>query len=190
MMALVMGVTFIFSIGDLHSVLATPTNQPFIQVFYNSTQSYAGATIMTSIIIVMLGSTCVSETATASRQLWSFARDGGVPLSGWLSYVSPRWNIPINSICVTAVVSALLSLINIGSYTALNAINSLGIVSLLFSYEVTIGCLIVRRLRGPPLPKRRWSLGRYGLAINIASLCLITPVLFFAFWPVSQPVTP
>jgi choline transport protein len=38
-MAVVMGVTFIFCIGDIDSVLASPTNEPFIQVFYNATQS-------------------------------------------------------------------------------------------------------------------------------------------------------
>ncbi|KAK4506653.1 hypothetical protein PRZ48_000385 [Zasmidium cellare] len=165
LMALVMGVTFIFSIGDLDSVLASPTGQPFIQVFYNATQSHAGATVLTSIIVVMLASTCISE-------------------------VSPRWNIPLNAIYVTAVVSSLISLINIGSYTALNAINSLGVVSLLFSYTVIIGCLVLRRWRGPALPRRRWSLGKYGLAVNVASLCFIVPVLFFAFWPVARPVTP
>jgi len=29
---------------------------------------------MTSIIVIMLTSACISEVATASRQLWSFAR--------------------------------------------------------------------------------------------------------------------
>lgn len=87
------------------------------------------------------------------------------------------------------VVSSLLSLINIGSYVALNAINSLGVVSLLFSYTVTIGCLVWRRLYGAPLPPRRWSLGRFGLAVNIVSLCFVLPILFFAFWPLATPVT-
>jgi choline transport protein len=44
-------------------------------------------------------------------------------------------------------------------------------------------------IRGPPLPPRRWSLGRYGLAVNIISLCFILPFLFFAVWPVATPVT-
>jgi choline transport protein len=120
-------------------VLASPTNEPFIQVFYNATQSYAGATIMASIIAIMLTSACISEVATASRQLWSFARDQGLPFSGWLSYVPPGWNIPLRAVFVSVVISSLLSLINIGSSVALNAINSLGVVSLLFSYTVTIG---------------------------------------------------
>jgi choline transport protein len=138
-MTLIMGVTFIFCIGDIDSVLASPTNEPFIQVFYNATQSYAGTTIMTSIIAIMLTSACISEVATASRQLWSFARDRGLPFSHWLSDVPPGWNIPLRAVFVSVVISSLLSLVGIGSTVALNAINSLGVVSLLFSYTVTIG---------------------------------------------------
>ncbi|TKA21685.1 hypothetical protein B0A54_18021, partial [Friedmanniomyces endolithicus] len=142
-MALVMGATFIFCIGDIDDVLASPT-----------------------------------EVATASRQLWSFARDQGVPFSAWLSHVSPGWNIPIRAVLVSVVISTLLSFINIGSYVALNAINSLGVVSLLVSYTVTITCLVWRRLSGTPLPPRKWSLGRYGLTINLIALAFVLPVLF------------
>ncbi|KAK5125220.1 hypothetical protein LTR85_000896 [Meristemomyces frigidus] len=189
LMCLVMGVTFIFCIGDLDTVLDSPTGQPFIQVFYNATGSYAGTTVMTVILVIMLTSACISEVATASRQIWSFARDRGLPGSAWLAQVSPGWNIPLRAVCVSMVVSSLLSLINIGSYTALNAINSLGGTSILFSYFITIGCLVWRRLCGAPLPSRRWSLGKYGLAVNIAALIFVTPILFFYVWPLSEPVT-
>ena len=97
------------------------------------------ATIMTMIIAVMLTSACISEVATASRQLWSFARDQGLPFSHWLSHVPRGWNIPLRAVLVSVLISSLISLINIGSSVALNAINSLGVVSLLFSYTVTIG---------------------------------------------------
>ncbi|KAI6858702.1 amino acid transporter-like protein [Hortaea werneckii] len=76
-----------------------------------------------------------------------------------------------------------------GSYTAFNAFNSLGTVSILSSYTITVGCLIWRRLFGKPLPPRRWSLGRWGLAVNMFSLCLTTPMLFFYVWPLYYPVT-
>lgn len=86
-------------------------------------------------------------------------------------------------------ITALLSLINLGSSVALNAINSLGGVSFLFSYVITLVCLIWRRVRGAPLPPRRWSLGRYGLAINLVALAFLVPTLFFYCWPLAQPVT-
>lgn len=86
-------------------------------------------------------------------------------------------------------ITALLACINIGSTAALNAINSLGGVSIITSYHITIGCLALKRLKGEPLPPRRWSLGRYGLAINIAALLFLTPIWFFYFWPIARPVT-
>jgi choline transport protein len=82
-----MAVTLIFTLGDIDSILATPTFQPFIQVFYNATQSYAATNAMTAVVIILLASCCISEVATASRQIWSFARDRGLPASNWLSQV-------------------------------------------------------------------------------------------------------
>ncbi|KAK4550795.1 hypothetical protein LTR36_000375 [Oleoguttula mirabilis] len=184
-----MAVTLIFTLGDIDDILATTTGQPFIQVFYNGTRSLVATNFMVSIVIVCLTSCCISEVATASRQLWSFARDNGLPGSKWLSYVSPGWNIPLRAVLTSLVITSLLSCINLGSTTALNAINSLGGVSILGSYFMTIGCLVWRRLYGAPLPPRRWSLGRFGLPINIAALCFIAPLFFFEFWPLAQPVT-
>ncbi|KAG8158296.1 hypothetical protein KVR01_012057 [Diaporthe batatas] len=164
----------IFCIGDIESLLTTSTGQPFIQLFYNATQSYC----------------CViNEVATSSRQLWSFARDRGLPGSTWLSHVAPGLDIPLRSICLTVFITVLLSLINLGSTVALQAANSLGGVAFLFSYVITLLCLIWRRIWGAPLPARRWSLGRYGLVINLAALVFLIPTLFFYCWPLAQPVT-
>ncbi|KAK3722150.1 hypothetical protein LTR37_002583 [Vermiconidia calcicola] len=186
---ILVGITLIFCLGDLESALYSPTYQPVIQIFYNATKSRAGTTVMISVIIVIFLSACVGQVATASRQMWSFARDRGLPFSGWLEQIAPGWNIPIHAIIVSATVTSCLSLINIGSYYAFNAFNSLGTVSILFSYTITIGCLIWRRLSGNPLPARRWSLGKWGLPINIVSLCFTTPMLFFYVWPLENPVT-
>lgn len=181
-------VTVCFTIGDVESVGATPTGYPFIQIFFNATQSYAGTNVMTAIIIVMLSACAVSEVAAASRQIWSFARDAGLPGHSWLSKVSHGWNIPLPAVIVSLTVSALLSLINIGSSVALNAITSLGAISVLISYYLTIGCCIHRRFAGPELPARRWSLGKFGLAINIAALVFLTPLIFFLTWPLFKDV--
>ena len=47
-------VTLCFTIGDPAEVLKSSTGYPFIQVFYNATNSYAGTGIMTAVIIIML----------------------------------------------------------------------------------------------------------------------------------------
>lgn len=188
-LTLIMIVTLCFTLGNVDDILASPTGYPFIQVIFNATQSYVGTNILVAIVAIMLAFCAVSEVAAASRQIWSFARDGGLPGHTWLAGVSHKWNIPLPAIMVTLLIAALLSLINIGSTVALNAITSLGAVATLISYYLTIGCIIYRRIAGPELPARRWSLGRFGLAINIVALIFLTPVIFFLTWPLATPVT-
>ena len=96
-------------------------------------------------------------------------------------------NIPIRSVMVSFIITVILACINIGSTTALNAIVSLCIVALLTSYFITIACLVSKRLSGEPLPPRRWSLGRYGMFINVGALVFLFPIWFFAFWPGITP---
>jgi amino acid transporter len=61
---------------------------PFIQVFAEGTQSIGGATTMTSILIILSTFCCITNIATASRQLFAFARDQGIPFSSFFAYVS------------------------------------------------------------------------------------------------------
>ncbi|KAK0932411.1 hypothetical protein LTR29_016014 [Friedmanniomyces endolithicus] len=185
-----MAVTLCFCLGDVTSILSTATGYPFIQVFYNVTHSYAGASVMTSILILTLTSAAIAEVATASRQLWSFARDKGVPGYRWLSKITPGSNIPLNAVLVSLTVTSLLSLINIGSTAALNAILALTTCSLLASYMIVISCVLIKRMRGRPLPDSHFSLGRWGIPVNILALCYLAPVFVFSFFPAATPVTP
>ncbi|ORY11433.1 amino acid/polyamine transporter I [Clohesyomyces aquaticus] len=187
----VMLVTFCMMAGNIEDLLATPTGQPFIQVFYNATGSKAGTSAMTAIMITMATFGCVTNVATSSRQVWAFARDQGLPFSPWLAHVRPGWDLPLNSIMISYLIAVLLSLINLGSTVAFNIVTSLGTGALLCSYIVSIGCVTLKRLRKEPLLPSRFSLGRYGLPINIFSvlfLCLAFVMTFFPSVPHPTPV--
>ncbi|KAI4283791.1 MAG: hypothetical protein L6R35_005047, partial [Caloplaca aegaea] len=84
-MGFIMAITLCFCLGDLAAIVDTPTGYPFIQVFYNATQSYVATNIMVTIFLINLTACCISVVATSSRQLWSFARDNGVPFSRWFA---------------------------------------------------------------------------------------------------------
>jgi len=185
----VMLVTFCFCLTS-PDILGTPTGYPYIQVFFNATNSYAGANVMTAIIITMTVCGCISNVATASRQMWAFARDQGLPFSSFLSYVRPGLNVPINAVLVSLCISILLFLINIGSSVAFNAIASLGVASLLSSYIISFTCLVVKRMRHEPLPPARWSLGKHGLWINVVAILFLIVIWFFSFFPLAMQVDP
>jgi amino acid transporter len=84
-------VTFCFCLGDVEAVMGSKIGQfgyAFIEVFRQGTQSVAGATAMTCILIILSTFCCVTNIATSSRQLFAFARDNGVPFSAFFAYVS------------------------------------------------------------------------------------------------------
>lgn len=144
---------------------------------------------MTALLVVNVTSACISTVATVSRQTWAFARDNGLPFSAFVAHVKPGWNIPLNAIFVTFVITAIFSLINMGSTVAFNAIGSLSASALLGTYIISFTCLVMRRFEGP-LPHRRWSLGSMGLFINLGAILFLLVVWVFCFFPMSPEVTP
>lgn len=189
-LGLIMIITLCFCLGDVQTIINTPTGYPFIQVFYNATGSNVATSVLTSITIVMSIFGCVNNVATSSRQLFAFARDHGVPFGDFLAYVRPGWDIPLNSVLVSFVIAVLLSLINIGSTVAFNSIASLGTCALLSSYIISCSCMFVKRWRKEPLLPSRFSLGKYGLAINAISVIYLWVALVFSFFPVAPRPTP
>jgi hypothetical protein len=60
---------------------------------------------------------------------------------------------------------------------------SLANSSIISSYMITIGCALLCRLQGRSLPPARYSLGKWGIWINIASLIFLAPIYVFSFFP-------
>ena len=92
-LAFIMGITLIFTLGDVDSLFASVTRQPFIQQIYNATNSLGATNAMVSVVIILLTASATTEVATASRQIWAFSRDRGVPGSNWISRVRATFDM-------------------------------------------------------------------------------------------------
>ncbi|EME41161.1 hypothetical protein DOTSEDRAFT_135799 [Dothistroma septosporum NZE10] len=177
-------ITVAYCIGDLESVvIATPTNYPFIQIFYNSTKSLPATNAMAAIIVLMDGASAISIQASASRQIFAFARDAGTPFAPWLSRVSTRLDVPLNAVICSTTIACLLSLINIGSTVAFNSLISLTNGTLMVSYGMCIGCFVWRRLSNQPMLPSQFKLGKYGLLVNLLAMAFLAVVFVMAFFP-------
>ena len=86
----------------------------------------------------------------------------------------PKFQVPGNSILATSFFTIVISFINIGSTVAFDAIVSLGVVALMATYAVSIGCVLLKRLRGETLPPALWTLGKAGIYVNATALLYIT----------------
>jgi amino acid transporter len=151
-LGLAMMVTILFCIGNVDRVLNSATGFPFIQIFYDSTQSYTGASVMTALIMVLTGACSTGITATASRMTWSFARDKGLPFSRFLSQVNHRTKVPIVSVTVVCGFACALTLIYIGSTTAFNDVISLTVTGFYSTYFLPSALLLYHRIKGNVLP--------------------------------------
>ncbi|KAJ5554290.1 hypothetical protein N7513_004249 [Penicillium frequentans] len=147
-----MMLTILFCLGDVKSVLDSATGFPFIQIFYNSTHSYAGASVMTALIIVLTMACSIGITATASRMTWSFARDHGFPFSHYLKKVNKRTQVPLVSVSVVCGLACALTLIYIGSTTAFNDVISLTVTGFYCTYFLPSAFLLYHRIKGNVLP--------------------------------------
>ncbi|KAH8808489.1 amino acid/polyamine transporter I [Xylogone sp. PMI_703] len=188
-------IAILFCLGNIDDAFASPTGYPFIEIFAQGVNSKAGATGMVSVLLVLIIAATVGIMATASRLLWSFARDGGVPGSKYISKVHAPTALPLYSIFVTCMISLLLALINIGSTTALNAIVSVNCAAFFSSYMFPIGLILFRRLRNDSEKDQihwgPWKMGPViGPIVNAVALIYAILALFFSFFPATSTVTP
>lgn len=170
--------------GTVDELLATSYGDAtYIQIFMNATQSKTATLALTSLVLVLMLFGVINQVTTTSRQLFAFARDGGLPFSDFLCQVRPGWDVPLNAVLVTIAFSIIVSMIILGSPTAFWTIGNICGVALFSSYMIAIGCMAWRRIRGMPLLPSRFDLGKYGLAINLTALAFLSVFWVFMFFP-------
>ena len=182
-------ITYLFCLTDLDAALNDPSAYPILWVFKNTKMDMHGVNALSIILLIMVFAGTVSFNMSTSRQTWSFARDHGLPFSKWIGHVDAKRQLPTDAIILTCTCTCLLALINVGSDVAFNAIISLNLVSLMLTYSTSIGCVLYRRIYHPELlPRSRWSLGKFGIPINIGGVLYSTYAFFWCFWPNGTPV--
>lgn len=115
------------------------------------------------------------------------ARDRAFPFSDYFAQVNSHFMMPLRSMMAFLVVNFLVGLLVLGSNLAFYAIISGGGVTLQISYCVPILCVVLKGRQHLP-PRPHFDLGRWGYAINIASLLWSIVVLLFYIFPQYVPV--
>jgi len=113
----------------------------------------------------------LSSVTSASRMLFAFARDGGLPGAALLRRVDDRTRTPVNA--TAAVVLAAMALVGTvarASATVFLAVAALATVALYASYALPIALGAAARVRGRWTRPGPWSLGRLGVPLACAAV--------------------
>jgi choline transport protein len=181
----------LFSLGDLDSLLVSPTGFPFMQLFENTTKSVAGGTILSLVVSLVAVAANAAGLTSTSRTAWAFARDKAVPFDTYFAHVNKGLQIPVRMVALISILEALLGLLYLGSTTAFNAILSMAILGMYASYLLPIIFMLVRRWRKPTsIPRGVFRLGHFGgYVTNIVSVFWLVFAMIFSTFPSYQPVT-
>jgi choline transport protein len=185
-LGLITTITYCFAIQSVEEqIILSPAPYPFVAVFATATSSTPTAIGMTIPIVLMTLAMCINATAAASRQAWSFARDKGLPFPAWFTRLvamnGDSTPVPLNAMLTSLVILVVVALLNFGGSEVFNSIIGLMTGAVGLTYALSIGCVLWRRLYGDPLPPARWSLGRWGVPVNVVALLfeLFSPGISF-----------
>lgn len=186
--------TILFCTQDFEAALASPTRYPIMEIFRQATRgSLVGGTVMSAFIALMATHATIPLMAAASRMVWAFARDKGLPFSSALSRVptSRFHQVPVTALLAVTGLLIVLGLLNIASTTAFNAILSMSVVGLYISYLMPVLLLLHRRCTRPKeIQWGPWRLNnKVGIVLNIVASVYTMFTCVFMLFPPYQPVT-
>ena len=179
-----------FCIGDIESTAASTTGVPLIQIFYDSTGSVVGTCFLSSLIVVIVLVCANFLLAEGSRSLFAFARDHGLPFSKLFAKVEPKRQVPVYAILLACGVQIALNSIYFGTLTGFNTVISIATEGFYLSYAMPLLARILAWFTGDAkiLPGP-YSLGRWGIWMNIAGLVFLVFTSITFNFPTLNPVT-
>lgn len=98
--------------------------------------------------------------------------------------------LPANSIMASLFICVIIALLNLANDRVFVSIVGLLTGALGLTYALSIACVLWRRCFGAPLPPARWSLGRWGIPINILSFLYMMLATVISFFPIMAETGP
>jgi urea carboxylase system permease len=184
------------AVGGGLLILATLMAAPDIKAPELSTQGIAWVVtaqlgdvvgkIALAIVAISIFSAALAISASATRVMFSMARDGQLPFATALAKVSPRTHTPILPGIVVGLLSIGVLLINLGQTSVFATVTSVSVVIVYLAYLFVTVPLLWHRIRRNPahVPNAAYfTLGRWGLPVNIVAVVFGVFLLVNVGWP-------
>jgi urea carboxylase system permease len=182
--AFVVGGIFLYAcllaIPNLRTAIKTPFGPADI---IDANFGNAFSTVFLLVVAAAIFICCLAIQTATIRLCFGMSRDDALPASKQLSWVHPKLHTPIGSCIAIGLLSGIPMLQYAGA--GIIAIAATGMIYL--SYFIGNIALLRARLRGWPKAKAPFSLGRWGMPLNILALAWGGAMLVNFAWPRGAP---
>lgn len=173
--------------GDVARVLNTATGSPMAQIIYDALGKKWAVAFM-SLIAVGQYFMAISITIALSRQIWSFARDDGLPIVyQYVKYVNPKIKIPVRASIFAGILALILGLLVLINGTAgSGALFSLAICSNSLAWGMPVVLILL------PYGKKKIYTGTFyfgrwiSTAICFVACCWLSFIIVLTMFPDSK----
>ena len=165
---------------DPATVVAGEDIDPVTTAVVSSFGSWSDKPFAAVVLTAFLACGMAAQALTA-RTIFSLARDGVLPASGFLRRVDRR-RAPIGAIVVTTAVACLGLLLGLNS-AAVGTLIAFGTAAIYVSFLMTALAALVARLRGSWVPAGLVRLGRAGLVVNVMAVAWLAFETVNIAWP-------
>ena len=185
--AAIIGAIFLFAVviaipGDMSKFVAdTGAGKypfPLVTIIESNFPGWA-ANLYLFVVFAAIYVCCLAIQTSTIRLAFGMARDGKLPVSRVLSAVHPVLHTPIGACIAIGVLAGLPLIYYAGAGTI--AIGATGMIYL--SYILGNVAILLARLKGWPREKAPFSLGQWGLVVNILGLVWGVAMEINFLWP-------
>ena len=185
--AAIIGAIFLFAVviaipGDMSKFVAdTGAGKypfPLVTIIESNFPGWA-ANLYLFVVFAAIYVCCLAIQTSTIRLAFGMARDGKLPVARVLSAVHPVLHTPIGACIAIGVLAGLPLIYYAGAGTI--AIGATGMIYL--SYILGNVAILLARLKGWPREKAPFSLGQWGLVVNILGLVWGVAMEINFLWP-------
>jgi len=171
----------ILSVPDMQAVISGKDTDPVSTVLRTAMGEW-GFRAVIAVVLVSFMSCMISMQAAASRLLFAYARDEMIAGSRTLSRLSPHTHVPVGSLLVAGIVPAAIALCGLWLTNAVATIVSFAAAGIYIAFQMLVLGALMARFNGWK-PAGPFTLGRWGLCINILALLYGISAIIDMVWP-------
>ncbi|WP_148573578.1 APC family permease [Nocardioides caldifontis] len=173
--------SLILSISDIGAVISGENPDPVGAVLTDAFGSF-GSKIVLAVVLISFLSCAMSLQAAASRLAYSYGRDDMIIGSALLKKFSAARHVPPYALLVAAIVPAVIVIGSKVSEDALVKIISFAAFGIYLGFQMVVLAALRARLKGW-VPSGKYTLGQWGLPVNIAALAYGVIAMINMAWP-------